>query len=216
MKRLIVYDLDGTLVDTLGDIAEAANHMLRTLRLPPCEPKVIRRFIGSGVHELVTRCLKTTDPERIEQGVTRFRAYYTAHLVDHSQLYPGTREVLEYFKTRRQAVITNKPTPYAREILRALGVIGYFCEIVGGDSAYPKKPHPGALLGLMRNEGVSAEDTVFVGDSPIDVEAGRQAGVCSVSVSHGFSDEPELRAAAPEAMVGDFHDLLRLARAQRW
>ena len=216
MKRLIVYDLDGTLVDTLGDIVQAANHMLGELGSPALAAGDIRRYIGSGVQELLTHCLKTDDPARVAQGVTLFRAYYTAHLVDHSQLYPGARTVLDHFRARRQAVITNKPNPYASDILHALGVADYFCEIVGGESAFPKKPDPAALLALMEQARVGPPETVFIGDSPIDVETGRRAGVTTAMVLHGFSDEAELRVAEPDVLVKDFSELLRAAKQAGW
>ncbi len=216
MKRLIVYDLDGTLVDTLGDIAQAANHMLGELGSPALAAGEIRRYVGSGVQELVQRCLKTDDSARVAQGVTLFRAYYTTHLVDHSRLYLGARAVLDHFRARRQAVITNKPNPHASDILRALGVADYFCEIVGGESAYPKKPDPSALLAIIKNERIPPPDTLLIGDSPIDIETGRNAGVFTVSVTHGFSDEDDIRRAAPDVIVRDFHELLALARRDGW
>ena len=91
MKRLIVYDLDGTLVDTLEDIAQSANHMLAMLRLPPVSPRQVRRYVGRGVSELVTRCLNTGDEQRITQGLRIYRTHYAAHLLDHSRLYAGAR-----------------------------------------------------------------------------------------------------------------------------
>ena len=216
MKQLILYDLDGTLVDTLEDIAQAANHMLREMHAPTLPPSDVRRYIGHGLHELVKGCLKTDDPASIERGSKIYRAYYTTHLVDHSRLYPGAQEVLEHFKSRRQAVITNKPNPYASDILRALGVAGYFFEVVGGNSAYPKKPHPGSLLAIMERAKAAPQETVFIGDSPVDIETGRQAGVLTVCVTHGFSDAHEIRAAAPDVMVDSFPDLLALAAREGW
>ena len=216
MKHLILYDLDGTLVDTLADIAEAVNVMLRALGASPVPSREVRRHIGCGVHELVKACLKTDVVDTIEQGVTLYRAHYTAHLVDHSRLYPRTHDVLEYFKTRRQGVITNKPDPYASDILTALGVAEYFFEIVAGNSVYPKKPQPDSLRALMRQAGVGPQDTVFIGDSPIDIHAGRAAGVLTITVRHGFSDEAEILSASPDHTVQDFEELLALAAHERW
>ena len=216
MKRLIFYDLDGTLVDTLQDIADAANHMLVRLGLPPREPTDIRGAIGSGVQELVRRCLRTDDPARIDQGVALYRAYYTQHLLDHSRLYPGAQKLLDHFKDRRQAVITNKPNPYSTDILRSLGVAGYFCEIIGGNSGYPAKPDPAALLAVMGREGVAAEQAVLIGDSPIDIETGRRAGALTVTLTHGFSTAAEIRGASPDVLVDSFDELLILVTAQRW
>ena len=122
-----------------------------------------------------------------------YRAYYAVHLVDQSRLYPGAVAVLTHFSARRQAVITNKPEPFSRDILRALGIEAFFCQIVGGDSDYPKKPDPASIRAVMETWGALPAETLFIGDSPIDIETGRNAGVLTVGVTHGFSDEDELR-----------------------
>ncbi len=216
MKQLIIYDLDGTLVDTLEDITCAANHMLRMLQTPGVLAREVRGYIGCGVQELVKRCVKTEDPKRIEYGVSVYRAYYARHMLDQSRLYPGAQAVLDYFKARRQAVITNKPNPFSREILTALGVADYFFEIIAGDSAYPKKPDPAAALAIMQQAGSHPEETLLIGDSPIDIETGRRAGVATVGILHGFSDKDELLAAAPDLLVRDFAELLQRAKAEVW
>lgn len=216
MKRLIVYDLDGTLVDTLGDIAAAANHLLRQSGSPELPAQEIRRYIGRGVRELVRGCLKSDDSARLERGVEIYRAYYAAHLVDRSRLYPGALAVLTHFSARRQAVITNKPDVFSRDILRALGIEEFFCQIVGGDSGYPKKPDPASIRAVMEASGALPAETLFIGDSPIDIETGRNAGVLTVGVTHGFSDEDELRRATPDEIVRDFEALRALAKREQW
>ncbi len=216
MKRLIIYDLDGTLVDTLEDITQAANHMLGQLGAPPLPARDIRSSIGRGVRQLVQHCLKSEDPTQIERGVTIYRAYYAQHLADHSALYPGARELLEHFKTRRQAVVTNKPNPFSRDLLAALGVADYFLEIVGGDDGFPKKPDPASLRALMEREGIVAGDAIMVGDSPVDVEAGRRAGVMTVGIAHGFSERSELTAASPDALLNNFEEFLTHAKREGW
>jgi len=214
--RLIIYDLDGTLVDTLEDIAQAANYMLGELGSPPVAAQQIRRYVGRGVQELVTQCLRTADERRINRGIKIYRAYYAQHLLDYSRLYPGAREVLEHFKGRKQAVVTNKPNPYSRDILIGLGVADYFVEIIGGESEYPKKPAPEALISLMEKNRARPMETLFVGDSPIDIEAGRRAGVLTVVVSHGFAGTQEVAAAQPDLVVDSFKDFLKLAVAHGW
>jgi phosphoglycolate phosphatase len=216
LKRLIVYDLDGTLVDTLEDITQAANHMLRQMGAPLRLPSEVRAAIGLGASQLVKACLNTDDPELIERGLGIYRAYYGEHFLDHSALYPGARETLEYFKSRRQAVITNKPNPFSRELLSGLGVASYFLDIVGGDSNYPRKPDPAALCAMMRVAEIRPSETLLVGDSPIDVETGRNAGVFTVALAHGFSDIDELSASCPDTIVGNFKELLALAQKQGW
>lgn len=216
LKRLLLYDLDGTLVDTLEDLAEAANHMLRRMGRAAVSPRMVRRAIGRGMRELVKECLGTTDEPRITEGVATFRAYYGAHLLDHSRLYPGTRELLNHFGERPQAVITNKPTACSEELLTGLGIRGYFLDVIGGDGSHPRKPDPSSVLALLQTLDVGPSEAVFIGDSPIDVETGRQAGVMTVGVSHGLVDEAELAAAGPEVLARDFTELLERVRRERW
>lgn len=212
----MVYDLDGTLVDTRRDIAEAANQMRSRMGLPPMPEKEICGYVGLGLQQLVEGCLNTTDPAKVEKGTRIYRAFYTEHLLDHTALYPGAREVLEHFRPRRQAVITNKPDPYSRRILEALGVAGYFTEIVAGNSGYPKKPDPASLKALMQKEEAAPAGTLFVGDSPVDVETGSKAGVPTVVLTQGFTDREELEKAGPDYLIGDFQELLELAREKSW
>lgn len=216
MKRFIIYDLDGTLVDTLEDIAQAANHMLRLLQKPPLDPDTVRRSVGMGLKDLVKGCLQTDDPKLIDEGTRVWWDYYGQHLVDHSRLYPGARDVLEHFKTRQQAVLTNKPNPFSRQLLETLGVGDYFREIIGPDEPHPKKPDPAVVRAMMERAGVTVEETLIIGDSPVDIQTGRNAGVLTVVLSHGLADEAELRAARPDLLVKDFPELLTLAKRRRW
>lgn len=218
MMRLIVYDLDGTLVDTLEDITASANHMLDALGLPGVPASAVRGYVGRGVRELVTRCLGTSDDAQLERGLRLYREHYGRHLLDRSRLYPGAREALQHFKRlgRAQAVITNKPDPYSTQILAGLNVAEYFAAIVAGDARYPKKPDPASLRSLMAQHGVGPGEAVFIGDSPVDVETGRRAGVLTVAVTHGLSDAQELAAAAPDETVESFTALVALAGRHRW
>lgn len=216
MKRLIIYDLDGTLVDTLQDITEAANHMLSAMQAPLLTPDHVRRFVGKGIQQLVSDCLGTDDPGRLAQGLSIYRSYYSRHLADHSALYPGARELLEHFRARQQAVITNKPNPDSRDLLTALGVAGYFFDIIGGDAPHPRKPDPASAQSVMQRAGAAPAETLFVGDSPIDIETGRRAGVFTVVVTHGLVDAQEIDAASPDTMVSDLRELLDLAKTRRW
>ncbi len=216
MTRLLIYDLDGTLVNTLEDLTRAANDTLRVLQAPPVSADEVRRAVGRGVHELVQGCLKTEDPKTLERAVKLFRSYYARYAVDTSRLYPGAKELLNHFARHRQAVLTNKPNPFAVDILKALGVADYFFRIIAGDSEFPKKPDPASARELLRLSGARAEETVLVGDSTIDIETGRRAGIRTVAVLHGFTDEAELSAAQPDLLVKDFPALLKEAVAHAW
>ena len=216
MKRLILYDLDGTLVDTKLDIAQAVNHALKELGASVLHPDEVARFVGSGLDQLIGGSLKTHDPAVIERGIELFRTYYAKHLADYSTLYPGVREVLEYFKARTQAVITNKPNPYSKNLLSALGVASYFSDIMSGDGEYPRKPDPSAVFTLLQRDGVSASEALVIGDSPIDVEMGRRAGIFTLAVAQGFNAREELVRANPDALVDDFAAVLAFVKQQGW
>ena len=214
--RLIIYDLDGTLVDTLQDITNAANHMLQSLGLPGMAAQQVRRFVGRGIRELVRSCLNTDDAPRLDAALKTYRAFYAQHMLDHSRLYPGARDALEHFRGRQQAVVTNKPNPYSRQILEGLGVAGYFIEIIAGDGDYPKKPDPASVTALLRKAQADASASVLIGDSPVDVSTGRRAGLVTVALTHGLADEDELRQAGPDVLVNDFAQLLDVARRHEW
>ncbi len=217
-KRLIVYDLDGTLVDTREDISASANHLRAEMGLPPLPQAQICGYVGLGLRKLVANVLGTEEGPVVEEGMRLYRAHYAEHMLDHTVLYPGALDLLEHFRDRAQAVITNKPNPYSREILEALGVARCFVEIVAGDSGWPKKPDPESLLAILQREGIPPEEALLVGDSPIDVETGVKAGVLTVAVAHGFTPHAELESArpAPTALVSDLRELLSLARARGW
>ena len=216
MKRLIIYDLDGTLVDTREDIARSANHMRGEMGLAPLPRGQICRFVGLGLRQLVENCLETDDTVRIEEGMTIYRAFYSEHLLDHTTLYPSVRAVLDYFQSRAQAVVTNKPDPYSTLILTALGVAGYFTEIIAGNSGYPKKPDPASVLTLLEKGKIHPEETLLIGDSPVDIETGTRAGVHTVGVAQGFAPRADLELAGPPDLVEDFNQLLELAKERRW
>lgn len=215
-KQLILYDLDGTLADTREDITRAANHMRGQMGLGPLPRAEVCRFVGLGLRQLVQNCLETEDSARVDQGITLYRAHYSAHLLDHTVLYPSVQEVLDHFRARAQAVVTNKPDPYSRDILEKLGVAGYFLKIVAGNSGYAKKPDPAGIRAIMRKAGADPARTLLVGDSPIDVQTGAQAGIATVGVTQGFCARAELEAAGPDELVENFGELLKLARNRGW
>jgi phosphoglycolate phosphatase len=216
MKKLIFYDLDGTLVDTRLDIVRSAQHMLAEMNAPQLEPHEIQRYVGRGLYHLVGLCLKTEDMKRIEKGGKIYRQYYSEHMMDNSRLYPDAREILDYFKSRKQAVVTNKPNPFAKDMLAQLGVADYFTDIIAGDSEYPKKPSAAALLAIMKRENTAPADTLFIGDSLVDIETARNAGVEAAVVLHGFNTEDELQSAHPDLMAKDFTDLREKIKLKGW
>lgn len=216
LPKLLFYDLDGTLVDTREDIARAANHMLSQMGSPELTHDEIASFVGRGVYQLISGCLKSDDPKRVEKGTKIYRDYYSKHMLDHSRLFPGALEMLEQFKDRKQVVLTNKPNPFSRDILKALGVAGYFEDIIAGDSVYPKKPAPDAVFAMNEKFGIAKENGLFIGDSLVDIETARNAGIRIAVITHGFSSREELQSAAPDLVTENFTQLVKEIIQRKW
>jgi phosphoglycolate phosphatase len=212
--RLLVFDLDGTLVDSVGDLARAVNDALARLA-PGAETlplESVRAFIGNGARKLMTRSLDAARIEiDVEATLPTFLDCYRARMLETTRLYPGVTEALERLSDRPLAVLTNKPGEMSRTILEALGVAGHFFRILGGGDGLAIKPDPAGLRVLMAEAGARAEQTAIVGDSAIDVDTGRAAGARTVGVTYGFAPE-SLRAAPPDLLVDDLRHLAQLIR----
>lgn len=216
VKKLILYDLDGTLADTRRDIINGVRYSLETLKGPELTDDEIKDCVGTGLHALIKQVFRTEDEALADRGAKLYREHYKKHMLDHTHLYAGVREFLEHFKNCKQAVITNKPNPFSSQILEALGVAHFFIAILAGDNGLPFKPDPAAIHHLMERVRVTEGEVLFVGDSPIDIQAARNAGVEIVTLSHGFASEATLREAKPDYIVRDFAELLRLAQEKKW
>ncbi len=196
--ELLIFDLDGTLADTKHDIATAVNLTLRDLGLPEKEPAVIHGFVGGGIRRLIGLAVQDEAGERYKRAMRIFRGHYLDHLMDTTKLYPGIARVLEHFKSKKKAVVTNKAQVYTDRIMAGLGVAARFDLILGGDNGLPLKPDPQMILKVLSTLVVPSEKAVMIGDSVIDIQAARTAGVAVCAVGYGLSDPEELRQARPE------------------
>jgi phosphoglycolate phosphatase len=219
MIRLIIYDLDGTLIDSRHDIASAVNWTLKELELGGLPIERIAAFVGNGVQNLMRKALEEAAPassgtpprndKLLERSIKLFRRRYGEHLLDRTRLYPSVRKVLEFFKDRKQAVITNKPEAFSLRILQGLGIGGYFLKVIGGDQGFPKKPSPEPVFEMLRSAGVSAGEAVLVGDSATDIETGRNAGMKTLAVTYGFGRAAEIESSRPDAILKDLEELIQ-------
>ena len=166
---LIIYDFDGTLVDTLFDIADSVNLSLVDLGLPQLPRKTIRKYIGKGVERLMTQALVGSCFTDIPRAVALFKKHYSENLVKHTDFYPYGREILEHFRNKKQAICSNKPEIFVRKILESLDGLQHFQAIIGGDSVKTKKPHPEGLDLILKKLKVSPDEAVLIGDSPVDI-----------------------------------------------
>lgn len=213
--RVLLIDLDGTLVDTAPDLAMASNLMLRDLGLPALDPAVIRDFIGNGVPELVRLTLirfHEPDPAELDSAIGVFRRHYAEHLVDHSRPYPTVPETLDRLRStgRKLVCITNKPAGLTEPLLRAVGLREAFALVLSGDSLPVRKPDPAPLLYASAAFGVPVDEMLVVGDSPFDAEAALRAGMPLVCVSYGYNCGRDVREFKPDAVIESFSDLCGL------
>ncbi|CAH0259967.1 Phosphoglycolate phosphatase [Pseudomonas sp. Bi70] len=215
LPRLVMFDLDGTLVDSVPDLATAVDRMLVELGRKPAGVERVRQWVGNGARVLVRRALaggldhSAVGEAESEEALARFLDIY-ADCHDLITLYPGVHELLEALSTAavELAVVTNKPERFVAPLLEQVGLGGYFRWIIGGDTLPQQKPDPAALLQVMRLAGVSQAQSLFVGDSRTDVLAARAAGVPCVAVSYGYNHGRPVAEEAPQLVVDSLAELL--------
>jgi len=205
--RALIFDLDGTLIDSKVDLALSVNETLAHMGFAPLPREVIYGYVGNGAAALIRRALggSVTDAQA-EQGHLYFLSYYRAHMLDNTVTYPGVREALEMLEGHPMAVLTNKPVRFSEGILEGLGLSRYFQYVHGGNSFETKKPDPQGLNILLRDLGVAPREAMMVGDSDVDVRTARNAGTWSCGVSYGLGPEG-LRACPPDLMVDNLAEL---------
>jgi len=210
--RLFLFDLDGTLIDSVPDIATSVNLALSRMQLGALDAGRIASFVGDGVRKLIERSLREVlerEPEEslVLDAVELYQQEYALHLLDSTQLFPGVRETLARLSWGRLAVVSNKPEGFSKRILEALGVLGCFCTVIGGDSMAERKPDPAPLHEAVRRCGVTAGDAVMIGDSVVDVRAGRAAGIITCAIAREESARRALVLAGCDLVLGDFSEL---------
>ncbi len=189
---LLIFDLDGTLIDSKMDLAQAVNATRANLGLPPLDLEQVNSYVGNGAPTLIRKALGPDfSDEEIKKALEYFLEYYRGHLLDHTMLYGGMKECLDQFQANgvKMAVLTNKPVRISIEILKGLGVADHFFRVYGGNSFEQKKPDPVGVEALIAEAGVPKERTMFVGDSSVDVKTARNAGVKVCGVTYGFQPE---------------------------
>lgn len=205
--RLLIFDLDGTLIDSRLDLVYSVNATLEHLGRAPLAHEVIESYVGNGVAALVHRALGPgAFEEQVKHAQEFFLDYYRAHMLDNTILYPGVREALEALGGRSMAVLTNKPVRFSEEILKGLDAARYFRFVYGGNSFSCKKPDPVGVQTLLRDLGASANEAMMIGDSAVDVRTARNAGIWSCGVSYGLGLE-SMRADPPDLMLDTLADL---------
>lgn len=216
--RLLVFDLDGTLVDSRIDLANSVNAMLRNFGRHELPMDVIASYVGDGAPTLVRRALGDPEDEGfLQEALLYFLAYYREHKLDFTHVYDGIPEALATIKQssnggpRSFAVLSNKPVNPSRQIVQALGLGNFFVQVYGGNSFPTKKPDPLGVQTLLNETGSAVEETMIIGDSDIDVLTARNAGIWACGVSYGFAPHT-LEAAPPDVLVKSPRELVELFR----
>jgi phosphoglycolate phosphatase len=211
---LIVFDLDGTLIDSEEDLALSVNAVREHLGMEPLPYDTVASYVGRGVVILMRRALGESASEDLaKRAVEMFLEYYRDHMLDHTVPYPGVPEALEQLQSRRMAVLTNKPVRFSRAILEGLGLYRHFARVYGGNSFEQKKPDPVGLLALMREFNLPASRILMVGDSDTDVLTGRNAGAWTCGVTYGLAPE-SLETSPPDLLVDDLRQLSTLLNGE--
>jgi phosphoglycolate phosphatase len=215
--RLVLFDLDGTLVDTVPDLAACVDATMADLGMPPRGESKVRCWVGDGIERLVKRALTDSQDGEPEAGIfdlalERFMGIYARHVSERSRPYPGAEPLLAFFEARKtpRVCVTNKAARYTEALLSDLGWLGRFDLVLSGDSLARKKPDPLPLLHAARHFGVSPGQCLMVGDSKNDVAAARAAGVPVVCVSYGYNHGEDIATAKPDLVIDSLDELLRL------
>lgn len=208
---LIIFDLDGTLIDSKKDIAHCVNWTLSEMGLPDIDQEVIYTYVGHGVRELIEQSIiEAHGQDSFDRGLKIFDKYYMAHLLDHTCLFPEMAEVIEAYKNKDMAVITNKPQKYTDAIMAGLKLDEYFGAVLGREATAKPKPNPDPIYKVLEMIPAKKERTVIIGDTEIDIETGKKAGVLTCGVLFGFGKAEVVRGAEPDFIIEEPRDLLEI------
>jgi phosphoglycolate phosphatase len=210
--QAVMFDLDGTLADTLADIAAAGNHVLTQLGRPALEQARYRYLAGQGLEWLVAEVLGTPERGEIERGAAMFRAHYEAHGHAQTKLYPGIADLLDALTSRaiRLAVLSNKLHALTQQVVRDRFSRWNFAAVAGEKTGVPLKPDPTGALAMVSELGIPPDQWAYVGDTRVDMLTARAAGLFAVGVTWGFREEAELRRHGAQAIIHHPMELLDL------
>jgi phosphoglycolate phosphatase len=206
---LLIFDLDGTLIDSKLDLAHAVNATRAHMGMSPLEHERVYSYVGNGAPVLIRRVLGERASEmEVEEALEFFLEYYREHYLDYTLLYPGVKDSLDRFRDagKQMAVLTNKPVRMSNAIIEGLGVAGHFFKVYGGNSFDFKKPHPIGVETLLREAGIEAKRALMIGDSAVDTQTARNAGIASAGMTYGFQPE-SLADPAPDLVIDSMPEL---------
>jgi phosphoglycolate phosphatase len=210
--NLIIFDFDGVIIDSGQDIASAVQHVLKLFDQPVLSREEIIGYIGHGVEYLIRKCFKSCDDDTIKQVIPIYRKHYLENAVVETRLYEHVEETLEYInkpgEDNKIALVTNKPEDLTYKILDVFGVKQYFDMVVGPESVKKMKPDPEGILQVLEQFKIPPQQAIMVGDSHVDVEAGKNAGTVTCGVTYGLGNREELIKSSPDILINDLGELL--------
>ena len=208
--QLLIFDLDGTLIDSRFDLADAVNHAMKKLDKPAISYEQLPGLLGSGLNYLLETAASSSDKSVLQTARKHFDEYYEAHYVHKTRPYPGVQSTLsELSKKLQLAVYSNKLQYFTTKVVEGLDLAPFFDIIQGAaPERYPLKPHPAGIQRIIKQLGISATNTMMIGDSTHDIEAGKAAGVKTCAVTYGYRQKEILKATAPDNMISRFEELL--------
>jgi len=216
-KKLLIFDLDGTLIDSVPDLANSVNYTLEQLNMKSYKEDTIRQWVGNGASTLVKRALSgdidislDLDEELFNKALEIFLDYYSKHSCDNTIMYNNVKDTLESLKNKGYilTIVTNKPYDFIKPILKSLGIEDLFSYYIGADSLSVKKPNPEPLLHICKKFGISIEQSVMIGDSKNDILAANSANIESIGVTYGYNYDEDISVYKPTLIIDDFKKLL--------
>ena len=210
--KAVLFDLDGTLIDSRRDIAASANAVRGRYGFPSLPEETVGSYVGLGIMFLLEKTLETRDAARLKEAHQFFKGHYRDHCVDHTRTFEGALDLLEDLRKRgiRMGVVSNKPQEFTDLILAKLGLAPYFGAVLGPEATVNKKPHPEPLLTALHKLGAGPSEAVMIGDSTVDIEAARAARMPVGVVTHGYGTRDILNAADPDWLADSLKEFIEL------
>jgi len=205
--KLLIFDLDGTLVDSKKDIVDSVKYMIGHQGLKEKTDEEITSYIGTGVRDLIEKSLGDASGEFYEESLKVFEEHYRRHALDNSRLYPAVTETLGYLNGKKKVIVTNKKKEFALASMEAFGISKYFDEVYGGDDTTCLKPSPCRLEDVMKSFSSDKSETMMIGDMALDIQFGKNSGTVTCGIIYGIGREDDIRAAKPDYIISRIDEL---------
>lgn len=203
----VIFDLDGTLIDSKKDLVISMNHALTTLNLKEQKPETVYQYIGWGLRHLVARLVPDNDQDMVDEAIRIFRAHYREHCLDNTRFIPGALDILEALNGCKLAVVTNKSQEASDYVLERMGILDKFGSVLGGDSVDKMKPHPEPILKTLEMLDVKDKSAIMIGDSAMDVQSGKAAGIATCGLKDGIGSLDDLIKTEPDYIIDSLDEL---------